>query len=534
MNMNIDKHEDAGTTMRTGTGNRMSKGAFKGVVEHAEGRHMRRWWALPTLLASMLIVAGCSLAPTYEKPDVHPPAAFKETATVASGTDAIPVAERGTWKTAQPSDQALRGEWWKVFGDSTLNDLETQALAANQNLKAAMARVSEARAINTTTRAGLFPTLDAGFGPTRERLSPASQFLSDDARVPSQTLWRAQATASYEVDLFGRVSDSVKASQAEAEQSEALLRSVQLALQADVAQNYFNLREQDAELDVFTRTVKLREQALDLVQHRYDAGDISELDVARAKSELATARSDAMTVQRARAGSEHSLAVLLGKAPAEFAMAPNPLQRVDIQLPPGLPSALLERRPDVAAAERAMFAANARIGVAKSAYFPSLTLNGTGGFESSTLGDLFMWSSRAFVLGPLAGTALSLPIFDGGRRKGNLANARAVYDEDVANYRQQVLVAFREVEDNLSDLRILQDQTRTQDMAVSASNRAAQLSLSQYKEGAVNYLDVIDSQRTALQSQRAAVQLAGIQAVSTVNLIRALGGGWGDLPQAQQ
>ena len=482
---------------------------------------MKRWLGLPALMASLLVVAGCSLAPTYEKPDVNPPAAYKETPTLSP-------TEAGTWKTAQPSEEMLRGEWWTVFDDPTLNDLERQAQKANQNLKAAAARVKESRAINQTARAGLFPTLDAGFGPTREKFSPASQFLPPDGNVPAQTLWRAQASVSYEVDLFGRVSNSVQAANADTEQSQALFRSVQLALQADVAQNYFNLRELDAEADVFSRTVTLREEALKLVQRRFAEGDISELDVARARSELATARSDAMTVQRLRAASEHGLAVLLGKAPAQFTMAANPLKPVTVRLPPGLPSSLLERRPDIAAAERSMAAANARIGVAKAAFFPSLTLTGSGGFESATLGDLFNWSSRTFLLGPFAGTMLNLPIFDGGRRKGNLANARAIYEEDVANYRQQVLVAFREVEDNLSDLRILETQTTTQADAVNASVRAAQLSRRQYTEGAVNYLDVIDAERTVLQSQRAAVQLAGTQAVSTVNLIRALGGGWGD------
>ncbi|WP_061115636.1 MULTISPECIES: efflux transporter outer membrane subunit [unclassified Caballeronia] len=488
---------------------------------------MNKLHVLSSLMASLLLVAGCSLAPTYEKPDVNAPSAYKETP-----QKPLDASEAGTWKTAQPSEEMMRGEWWTIFDDAALNDLEKQAQDANQNLKAAAARVKEARAINQTARAGLFPTLDAGFGPTREKLSPASQFLPADGNVPAQTLWRAQASASYEVDLFGRVSNSVQAANADTQQSEALFRSVQLALQADVAQNYFNLRELDAETDVFTRTVQLREEALKLVQRRYTEGDISELDVARAKSELATARSDAMTVQRLRAASEHSLAVLLGKAPAEFSIAANPLKPVTVRVPPGLPSALLERRPDIASAERAMAAANARIGVAKAAFFPSLTLTGSGGFESATLGDLFKWSSRTFLLGPFAGTALNIPIFDGGRRKGNLANARAIYEEDVASYRQQVLVAFREVEDNLSDLRILEDQTATQDDAVKASVRAAQLSRTQYTEGAVNYLDVIDAERTVLQTQRASVQLRGTQAVSTVNLIRALGGGWGDAKPA--
>ncbi|MFM0202862.1 efflux transporter outer membrane subunit [Paraburkholderia fungorum] len=482
------------------------------------------------LLGALLVLAGCSLAPKYEVPSTPTTTTFKE-----APQQPLSPEEAGTWKTAQPSEDVARGEWWKVFEDAKLNDLEQQALDANQNLKAAAARVKEARAMNQAARAGLFPSLDAGFGPTRQRVSAASLFESDGTNVPQQTFWRAQASASYEVDLFGRVASTVDAARADTERSEALFRSVMLALQADVAQNYFALRELDAEAEVFRNAVELRQQALKLVQRRYTEGEITELDLSRAQAELATAQSDAMTVQRLRAASEHSLAVLLGKAPAEFSMAADPISPVNLRVPPGLPSSLLERRPDIAAAERSMASANSRIGVAKAAFFPSLTITGTGGFESATLGDLFKWSSRAFLLGPLAGTALNIPIFDGGRRKGNLANARAVYEEDVANYRQQVLVAFREVEDNLSDMRILEDQTRTQNEAVKASQRAADLSRSQYTEGAVNYLDVIDAERTVLQARRAAVQLQGVQAASTVNLIRALGGGWGDVvPQPPQ
>lgn len=475
-------------------------------------------------LATVLATAGCSLAPTYLKPNVSMPPAYKEEKT----QPLLKPAEAGNWKTAEPSEDIARGEWWRVFKDPALNDLERQAQDANQNLVAAAARLKEARALNQSARSALFPTLDAGFGPTREKVSPASQFQSDSGQGASQTLWRAQAGVSYEVDIFGRVASTVDAADAETQRSEALFRSVLLALQADVAQNYFALRQLDAESDVYVRAVELREQALKLVQQRYSMGDISELDVARAESELETARSDAMTVQRLRATSEHSLAVLLGKTPAEFAMAANPLQPVILRIPAGLPSSLLERRPDIAAAERSMAAANARIGVAKAAFFPSLTLTGSAGFESGSLSNLFHWSSSTFLLGPLAGTALNLPIFDGGLRKGNLANARAVYEEDVANYRQQVLVAFREVEDNLSDLRLLEGQTQTQAKAVDASSRAAQLARAQYTEGDVIYLSVIDAERTALQSRRAAVQLQGAQAAATVNLIRALGGGWGN------
>jgi len=474
---------------------------------------------------TMMAISACSLAPTYEKPSLSMPPAFKEENTQPR----LKPAEVGTWKTAQPSEDLERGLWWTAFNDARLNELELQALDANQNLAAVAARLKEARALNQSARAGLFPTLDAGFGPTREKVSPASQFQSDSGSGQQQTLWRAQAGVSYEVDLFGRVANTVDAADAETQRSEALFQSVLLALQADVAQNYFALRELDAEAEVFADALSLREQALKLVQHRYSLGDTSVLDVARAESELATARSDAMTIQRLRAASEHSLAVLLGKTPAEFSVAANPLKAVSLRIPAGLPSSLLERRPDIAAAERSMAAANARIGVAKAAFFPSLTLTGAAGFESGSLSNLFKWSSSTFLLGPLTGTALNLPIFDGGLREGNLANARAVYEEDVANYRQQVLVAFREVEDNLSDLRILEDQTQTQSDAVKASDRAAQISRAQYTEGDVIYLNVIDAERTALQSRRAAVQLQGVQAAATVNLIRALGGGWGEV-----
>jgi multidrug efflux system outer membrane protein len=328
------------------------------------------------------------------------------------------------------------------------------------------------------------------------------------------------------VDLFGRVASSVDAAEADTAQSEALLRSVQLALQGDVAQNYFNLRELDAELDVFNRTVELRQAAVDFAQHRFNSGDVTDLILQQAKAELATARSDAMTVKRQRAASEHSLAVLLGKAPAELTVAANPLTPVRVTIPPGLPSSLLERRPDITAAERAMAAENARIGVARAAFFPSLSLTGNAGFESAALGSLFRASSGTYLLGPLVGTMLNLPIFDGGERSGNLANAKAKYEENVAKYRQQVLVAFQEVEDNLANLRILQDQNQVQAEAVAASARAAQLSRAQYNDGSIAYLDVIDTERTLLQARRAAVQLEGARAVSTVNLIRALGGGW--------
>ncbi|MHA6909992.1 efflux transporter outer membrane subunit [Ralstonia pseudosolanacearum] len=490
-----------------------------------------RW--TPLALAAALFLAACSLAPAYEKPDVGTPAAFKEAAQGAQYAE-VPLAagEQGKWKTAEPSMPA-DGAWWKLFNDATLDRLEAQAGEASPTLAAAAARVSQARAIVQSNRAALFPELDAGFGPTRQRASAASAGLPVGAPVQPQTYWRAQATVSYEADLFGRVRNSVNAADADAERVEALYRAARLSLQADVAQTYFSLRTLDAEEALLARTVVGREEALKLVQRRFSTGDIGELDVARADAELATARSDRLDVARRRALLEHALATLLGKAPSGFALDADPLQAANVRVPPGLPSALLERRPDVAAAERAMAAANARIGVARAAFFPQLQLTGGFGFESHDIGDLLKWSSRTWLLGPLVGTALSLPIFDGGARSAGVKQARAAYEENVANYREAVLVAFREVEDNLSDLRLLADQSKVQDDAVRASTRAAQLSRTRYNAGSVNYLDVIDAERNMLSAQRVAVQLAGGRVNATVGLVKALGGGWGDPPPPQ-
>jgi multidrug efflux system outer membrane protein len=473
--------------------------------------------------AALLVLAACSVQPPYQRPAVETPAAFKE-AFMSPG-------QAGQWKAAQPSEGIERGQWWTVFGDSALNTLEQQALAANHDLEAAAARLKQARALQQGARSDLFPHIDAGFGPMRQRTSNASEGLSPDDPNPPGTLWRAQASVSYEADLFGRVSSTVNAATADEQQSEALFRSVQLALQADVAQAYYQIRQLDAQARLYDQTVALREQTFQLMQRRYAAGDIGELDVARATTELASAQSESLGVARQRATAEHALAILLGQAPADFSFAADPLQRVAVNIPAGLPSSLLERRPDIAAAERAMAAANARVGAAKSAFFPRLDITGALGYESSELGNLFQWSSRSFLLGPLVGTLFSLPIFDGGARQAGLDRARAKYEEDVAVYRQTVLIAFKEVEDNLANLRILAQQTQVQDQAVDAAAHAARLLHSQYREGSISYLDVIDGDRVLLQQQRTAVQLDAERARAAVNLIRAIGGGWDSPPK---
>lgn len=473
------------------------------------------------LSLSLLILMGCSVAPVYERPSLKMPEAFKEAAPAS-----------GDWKQAQPSEEIARGEWWKIFNDETLNALELEAFHANQDLKAAAARLGQARALEQNARSGLFPQISLSFGPTRQLPSPASQGLAPDADTKPVTLWRGQAAIAYEADLFGRVSTIANAAKFDAQKNAALFKSTLLALQADVAQAYFLIRELDAVQALYADTVKLRTETLNLTQHRYDAGDISEQELARVKTDLAAARSEALGITRQRAVAEHALAILLGKAPEDFSIVPQPLTRLSVSVPAGLPSALLERRPDIAAAERAMAAANERVGVAKSAYFPRLSLTGSLGYESNELGDLFKSASKTFVFGPLVGGLLSLPIFDGGARAAGVDRAKAAYEEDVANYRQTVLKAFKEVEDSLATLRLLDEQNQAQDMAVDSANRAAKLSQLQYREGAISYFLVLDADRSLLQQQRAAVTLDGERARATVSLIRAIGGGWSTNPDA--
>jgi multidrug efflux system outer membrane protein len=462
------------------------------------------------------LLAGCSLAPKFERPEVETPAQFKE----------LTAAERGNWKTAQPAEAQPRGEWWKAFNDPILDQLEADAIAANQNLKAAAARVSQARALVGVAKADRIPKVDAGFGPSRAKPSGASLGLPPGTDVTPYTVWRGVLSVSYEVDLFGRISDNVNATRSEYEGSEATLRSVQLALQADVAQAYFALRETDEELALLRNTVSLREDSARLLQRRFDLGDIGEVDVARAKTELATTRSDAIALERQRAVLEHALAVLLGKPAALFTLVPAPWASAMPAIPAGLPSSLLERRPDIAAASRTMAAANSRIGVAKAAFFPVLNLTAQGGLESAELGDLFRWSSRTWALGPLFGTILAMPLIDGGRNRANLDRSYALLEESVAGYRQRVLVAFAEVEDNLANVRTLDDQAAATRDAVASASRALRIAQVRYNAGATGYLDAIDAQRSLLSIQRLETQIKGARATSTVALIRALGGGW--------
>jgi multidrug efflux system outer membrane protein len=475
---------------------------------------------LASVLAALLLSA-CT-APLFQQPPVTTPAAFKEARSDATVHQA---ADGTTWKAAQPAESQPRGAWWRVFGDARLDSLVEQATAYNQNLSVTAARVRQARAIAGIAESDRSPQVGIGVGAQRARPAPAEVSLAPGTPAAPVTTYRASLSASYEVDLFGRVSGAVSAARSDAGAAEATFRSVLLSLQADVAQTYFRLRALDAELATLARTVQLREENVRINGRRFELGDIGEFDLARARTELATARAEAIGLQRQRATAEHALAVLLGQPASDFAAASDPLLPTAAMplIPAGLPSALLERRPDIAGAQRAMEAANARIGIARSAMFPALTIGAEGGGIAGTIADVFRWSSRSWLLG----ASLAMPLIDGGRNRNSIERSEAALDEAIGSYRQSVLAAFAEVEDNLAGLRILAQQGAEIDQALASARRSADLAKKLYDAGRSGYLELLDVQRNLAAVERSAVQLRGDRAVTTVALIRALGGGWG-------
>lgn len=476
-------------------------------------------------LAASAVLSACALIPDPPQPDLVVPAAF-------AGADALSARtldsaeEPGRWQPAEPADMQAPSPWWRIFADPVLVQLEEDAMRANPDVAIAMARLQQARALAMHAEAARLPSLDLGFGPTRQRSSGAAAGLPDGAPGTTQTLWRAQASVAYEVDLFGRVASAVAASRADADQSQALAHQMLLLVQADVARNYFTLQQLEGEQRLLSRTVQLRENALRLLTRQREAGAIAAFVVEQSSAQLFSARADLEAITRQRTLSRHALATLLGQAPGAFALKVQPLASVDIRIPAGLPSSLLERRPDIAAAARAMAAENARIGIARAAFFPSLSLTGALGYESAELGNLAQWSQRTFLLGPLVGTALSLPIFDGGRRQADEDRARMAYEQRVAEYRKTVLQGFREVEDALASLRTLDQQIVHLRAATQAASNVARSASSRFGEGDVDYLAVVDAERTLLRSQQSAIQAEGERVRATVDLVRALGGGW--------
>ena len=461
-------------------------------------------------LALALAFAGCAVGPDYKKPDTPTPAAFSAT---------------GPWKVAAPKDTLSKGDWWQIFRDTTLDRLETQAAAASPTLAAAAARRDQAFAAAGLVRGDYFPALSLDPSGSRTRYSGNRQVPRGANNTAYTTgSYNLPLDLSYELDLWGRVRRANESARAFADASDAAYHTALLGMQADVAQTYFVLRSLAVERGLVAQSLATRREALRLVDARYQGGASGELDVFRAQAELAGAENDLLVLDQRRDALHRVLAVLCGQLPETFApaLAGADGPAVIPALPVGLPSDLLERRPDVAAAERTLAATNAQIGVAKAAFFPSIRLIGAAGYNSAELDSLFAWDSRQWALGP----SISLPIFQGGRNIANLARAKAVYAEAVAAYRLRVLVAFQEVEDGLSGLHSLDEQAAALERAVTASRQAATLSTVRYKAGLVSYLEVVDAERTALQNERLATQLNARRQVASVLLVKALGGGW--------
>ncbi|TWO70323.1 efflux transporter outer membrane subunit [Caenimonas sedimenti] len=455
-------------------------------------------------LATALLLAGCATALPELPASPQAPAQFKRSAQ--------------PWTVAAPAEAQDRGTWWKAFADPVLDDLVMRAGAGNTSIQEAAARLAQARALVRNAQADRMPQIGVGAGATRQAGANTA------AGAAPGTLLQAGASLSYEVDLFGRLARSQDAATLDAQAREALLQSTRLLAQAETAQTYLAVRALDVERALVRETITAHADTLRLTQRRFQAGDIAELDVVRVQSELAATEAELLALDRQRAQTEHALAVLVGEVASGFTLQEAPDWRTALPvIPPGVPATVLTRRPDVAAAQASLLAAQARVGIAQAAWFPGITLTADGGFASPELGDLFKWSARAWSIGAL----LSLPIFDGGRREAGVQGAQGRLDEALAVYRGNVLVAFRDVEDQLAALRLLHEQAGAQGRAVDAARRATTLSDTRYRSGLVSQLELLDARRSELRNRRQALQVRSSQYQATVGLIRALGGGWG-------
>ena len=456
-----------------------------------------------------LILAGCAVGPDYHRP---PPAAVPAQWKAGS-----------PWKESQPRDAEIKQSFWEVFDDPVLTGLEQGATTNSPNVRAAFERLEQARAIARISRADLFPALSADPSATRTRHS-SSRPVEPGSHVVSYTGndFILPLDLSYEIDLWGRVRRSVKASREQAQASAAAYQTLLLSVQADVAQTYFGIRSIDLDRHVVAETIALRKKNLSLVEALHQGGADSAVDVAQAETELASAESDLVGLELRRAQLENALAVLCGQPSSSFSLAETTRVYRPPPIPIGLPADLLERRPDVAQAERAMAASSEGIGIAKAAFFPSIRLTGAAGMESVELQDVFHWENRTWSFGP----NISLPLFEGGRNRAGVQRAWAAYEEAVAQYRSQVLIAFREVEDGLVGLRLLKTQFEDQMRAVLGARKVADLTRLRYKEGLASYFEVVVADRTVLDKEISAYQLNGQSMATTVLLIKALGGGW--------
>ena len=468
----------------------------------------------------LLFSSACMVGPKYRRATAPVPPAYKETPPDNSQ-------EMKSWKPAQPNDGASRGKWWEIYNDPQLNALEEQVSISNQNVLAAEAQFRAAKDVVRIARSSLFPTVTAGPSITNARTPSTLTNVAASVR----TTYDVPVDLSYQADVWGSIRHSVGASAAAAQVSAAQLENARLSFQAVLAQDYFLLHGTDGDRDLLERTVKSYEDYLHLTKDRFNAGVASGGDVAEAETQLDTARAQLIDLGVARAQFEHAIAILIGKPPAALSIPSATIKSPPPPIPVGVPSTLLERRPDIAAAERQMAAANEQIGIAKATYYPALNLSAAGGLESADFLKWFTWPGRFWSVGP----QLAETLFDAGKRRAQVDLAQAAYEATVANYRQTVLTGFQQVEDNLAALRVLADEARAEDQAVQAAERSLAISTAQYKAGTASYLQVITSQAIALQDERSAVNILTRRMVASVLLIEALGGGWdaSTLPNAQ-
>ena len=450
-------------------------------------------------------VTACNLAPVYTVPAVTTPVTYKEV---------------GDWQPAQPADAISRGAWWGVYHDATLDSLEAQVDAANPTLRAAAAAYEQARSFEAEAEAGLFPRLDVG-GSLSTNKQSANRPLRGGGEPTYYGANTLDGTASYEVDLWGRVRDAVAAARAQTEAGAADLESVRLMLHAELATNYVGLRGLDEQAKLLADTVSTYNEAYDLTKALFEGKIASPIDVTRARTQLHDAKAQLSDIAGRRALLEHAIAALVGKSAAEVTVAPQPIHFTVPNVPVGIPSTLLQRRPDIASAERRAAALNQLVGIARSAFFPSISLTGTAGFQNTSL-NLLTLPETIWSVGP----SMSLPLFEGGLLRAKLRAAKAAFDESSEHYRATVLDAFREVEDNLSMLHWLDDQGRQEDEAAHAAQETVDMSMTLYRNGASSYLDVVTAQTSALEAQRAVLALQTRRVQASIGLIRALGGGW--------
>jgi NodT family efflux transporter outer membrane factor (OMF) lipoprotein len=458
---------------------------------------------------------GCTVGPKYVKPAVPSTSNYKEE---------LPASfkESDQWRPAHPGDQAGRGNWWEIFGDPQLNTLEEQIASSNQNLKVAEARFREARAAIRFNRAAQFPTISTAPGASYVKSSDFSPNFPTKIQQSSKGDFELPIDLSYELDLWGRVRRSVAAAREEAQATAADYETAKLSLEAELALDYFELRSADAQKQLLDDTVKAYTDNLHLTLNRFKGGVAPKADVAQAQTQLDTTRVQDTDVTVQRAQFEHAIAILIGKPPAEFTLAAAPLSYQPPNTPIGLPSELLQRRPDIAAAERRVAEANQQIGIARAAYFPTVTLGGTAGFSGSQGSNWFSWPSGFWAVGP----TLAQTLFDAGRRRATSESARANYDASVATYRQTSLTAFQEVEDNVAALRILENEAQQQEQAVASSKDSLHFFTNRYKGGVDTYLQVITAQTLELANERNAIDIQRRRLDASVLLIKALGGGW--------